>query len=181
MVAVQTGVPEGTVIQHDRNLSLVGLRTMGGRGRAAARVTYEDAANLIIAVAGSRSVKDSAATVHQYKDLPTFTPLGFNDDGKDVVSGRTFGDAIAVLLEMVSESRDAYKDPAVNGVQVQMYGPNPRARIVLTIEGFDRTIDYDGRGTRGIGKTPPTPFADLQFIAEFSQITLGFVGELVRG
>src|SRR5690606_10667084 len=98
-IAAMTGVPEGTVIQHDRNLSVAGLRTVGGRGRAAATVTYQDAANLLIAVAGSRNVKDSVKTVQEYAELKARDPMVFDDDGKDVIRGRTFGDALAALLE----------------------------------------------------------------------------------
>src|SRR4051794_4482709 len=65
------GVSEGTVVVHDRNLatSPTPLRSVGGRGRAVAKVTAEDAANLLIAVAASDSVKNSAKTVLAYRDL----------------------------------------------------------------------------------------------------------------
>jgi hypothetical protein len=62
-VAIALDVPEETVVQHDRNLVVAGLRTKGGRGRSAPSVTPRDAARLITAVLGSVKVKDSAPVV----------------------------------------------------------------------------------------------------------------------
>ncbi|MFQ6181644.1 hypothetical protein ACLMJV_06765 [Sinorhizobium meliloti] len=172
MVAHQTGVPEGTVTVHDRNLLNAGLRSEGQRGRGKSVVSFEDAANLLIAVAGSRNVKDSAKTVRDYASLVASAPLVFDDDGKEVSRGETFGDALAALLEAVPANRDSYRDPEHGSVDVFLYGPNPSARIEWRIgDRFDR-IDYSVR------KSSRT-FADLQFISKFTQVTIGFVGELV--
>ncbi|MBI1620796.1 hypothetical protein [Aquamicrobium zhengzhouense] len=175
-VAELTGVPEGTVVQHDRNLSVAGLRTVGGRGRAAAQVTYQDAANLLIAVAGSRNVKDSVKTVQEYAELKARDPMVFDDDGRDVIRGRTFGDALAALLEALPADRDSYANPEHGSVDVSIYGPRPVARIEWKVGDRSDTLDY-----REVGRRDPTPrpFADLQFIARFSQVTIGHVGELV--
>lgn len=175
MVAEVLGVPEATVILHDRNLSLAGLRSMGGRGRAVARVTYTDAANLLIAVAGSRNVKDSAKTVETYRELTTSEPLTFNDGGQEVVRGKTFDDAIATLLEALPPTRaDWHRD---DYIKVSLFGPRPSARIEWELhDKGTRRIDYDLPWVRN---RAATPFADLEFVSIFSQITLGFVGELI--
>src|SRR4051812_5015787 len=59
-------VSEATVVQYDRNLAEAGLRTKGGRGRSAARITSQDAANLLIVIAGApitgATVKETLAT-----------------------------------------------------------------------------------------------------------------------
>lgn len=178
-VAELTGVPEGTVIQHDRNLSVAGLRTVGGRGRAAAQVTYQDAANLLIAVAGSRNVKDSVKTVQEYAGLPgrdTFT------DGNEI-RGKTFGDALTALLEAIPQSRDSFTGGDDSGwVEVSLFGPNPKAVIEISKPG-DATpmrFDYDQMwgARRGERKWVSV---DLQFIAKFTHTTIGHVGELVAG
>ena len=70
-VAEVLGVPEPTVTVHDRNLVTAGLRTKGGRGRSAAKMTTIDAANLLLAVAGSSMVKKTVPTVEEYADLPS--------------------------------------------------------------------------------------------------------------
>lgn len=180
MVAEQTGVPAATVVQHDRNLSLAGLRTVGGRGLAVARVTYQDAANLLIAVAASRNVKDSVKTVRDYVDLPTMQPMNFGDE----VRGRTFGDAVAALLELVPTAPERFsgRDATSHEFVVSISGPALSAKIEwsrpgpvphkreTTVWSF---IDLDGKG--------PRPVADLTYIAQFTHTTLGHVGTLVAG
>lgn len=169
MVAHQTGVPEGTVILHDRNLMNAGLRSEGQRGRGKSIVTVQDAANLLIAVAGSRNVKDSAKTVRDYADLIASAPLEFGD----VKRGHTFGDALAALLEAVPEDRDAFGGREGGTIEVFLYGPVPAARIEWELEASRGRVDYRG-------PSEGRQFADLHFIAKFSQVTLGHVGELLK-
>lgn len=66
VIAATLGEDEATVTQHDRNLLLAGLRSKGGRGRSAAKVTARDAANLLTSVLGSHRVKDGVAAVQRY-------------------------------------------------------------------------------------------------------------------
>src|SRR5258705_11448956 len=49
-IAEALGIPEPTVVQYDRLLSENGMRSKGGRGTSAAKVTAVDAANLLIAI-----------------------------------------------------------------------------------------------------------------------------------
>lgn len=175
-VSELTGVPEGTVILHDRNLLNAGLRTEGQRGRGRSAVTFQDAANLLIAVAGSRNVKDSVRTVHEYAELPTRDPMIFDDDGKEVIRGETFGDALAALLEALPADRAAYNNPDHGSVEVFIYGPRPTARIEWKVGERSDTLDYREPWRRDANRQP---YADLQFIAKFTQVTLGHVGELV--
>ena len=51
-ISIALDVPEETVVQHDRNLAVAGLRTTGARGRNAPHVTYLDAARVIVAMLG---------------------------------------------------------------------------------------------------------------------------------
>jgi hypothetical protein len=67
-MAVALDVPEETVVQHDRNLVVAGLRTKGGRGPSAPEVTHLDAARLFVAILGSKRNKDSVATVRAFED-----------------------------------------------------------------------------------------------------------------
>ncbi|ABE61225.1 hypothetical protein Nham_0329 [Nitrobacter hamburgensis X14] len=174
-IAEETGVPIGTAILHDRNLLTAGLRSEGQRGRGKSVVTFEDAANLLIAVAGSRNVKDSAETVRLYAPLKATAPLVFNDQGKDIVRGETFGDALAALLEALPADRDSYRDPEHGSVEVTIYGPNPAARIIWKVGERGGTIDYRPPHKRGAKRM----FADLEFISKFTQVTIGHVGEMV--
>jgi hypothetical protein len=73
-MSIATGVPLETVTQHDRNLAMAGLRTMGGRGPSAAHVTALDAARLLAAILGSIRTMDSVETVRSLEDV-TFRHL----------------------------------------------------------------------------------------------------------
>src|SRR4051794_40956791 len=96
-VASALGVEEATVIVHDRNLAVAGLRTMGGRGRAAARMTARDAANLLIAVAGAEQVRDSARAVQDFAALP----LRAGSPLPGLRAGHDFGEALTLLIQAV--------------------------------------------------------------------------------
>lgn len=66
VMAKALGVPAPTVVVHDRNLVMAGLRSKGGRGRSAVHVTERDAAHLLTALLGSSQVRDSVHTVKRY-------------------------------------------------------------------------------------------------------------------
>ncbi|TCK31226.1 hypothetical protein EV667_1332 [Ancylobacter aquaticus] len=74
-VAATFGIPETTVITHDRNLAKAGLRTVGGRGTGAAQMTSRDAAHLLIAAASDAPVKDSVEVVLRHQACRR-VPLG---------------------------------------------------------------------------------------------------------
>lgn len=166
-IAEVTGVPEGTVILHDRNLMTAGLRSLGVRGRGTSAVTFEDAANLLIAVAASRNVKDSAKTVLEYGNLAASQPLEFGDAER----GHTFGDALAALMEAAPKDRDLFAGRHGGTICVSMFGPSPAARIEWSLSTGQGAVEYSGKHSRA--------FADLQFVSKFSQVTIGHVGDLV--
>jgi hypothetical protein len=73
-VALAMDVSEETVVVHDRNLVAAGLRTKGGRGASAAKVTPQDAARLFVAVLASVKVKDSVEMVRAFEQLRLTPP-----------------------------------------------------------------------------------------------------------
>lgn len=186
MVAEVLGVPEATVILHDRNLSLAGLRSMGGRGRAVARVTYTDAANLLIAVAGSRNVKDSAKTVEAYASLATTFRPALARTGQPIPFD-TFRDALAFLVQEITENAALYtlRTPAPESylrhdsgyVEVTLQGPVPGALIDAGLSGNTISIGY---GEYRIEEYEYKKYqAGLRYAAIFDHLTLAPVGQLV--
>lgn len=157
-VAEVLGAPEATVTVHDRNLAAAGLRTKGGRGKSAAKMTAGDVANLLLAVAGSSMVKDTVQTVEDFADLPA---RGGEKSGevngkiqhhgnapdvweladfpvnslKKLPSGHTLKDALVALIEAAA---DGSLSAAIEGLprkEVQGHKiPNP-FRIEVTLFG----------------------------------------------
>src|SRR5258705_2750991 len=73
-IAEALSIPEPSVVQYDRLLAENGLRSKGGRGTSAAKVTAGDAANLLIAIMGSpvigASIKPAIEGCKIYGCLP---------------------------------------------------------------------------------------------------------------
>lgn len=67
VVADALGIPQATVVLHDRYLVTAGLRTKGARGVNAPNVTERDAAHLLTAILASAEVKDSIQSIKRYQ------------------------------------------------------------------------------------------------------------------
>ncbi len=115
-VSASLNVPEGTVVQHDRNLADAGYRTAAKRGRASGTIGYWDATNLIIATAASRNIKDSANTVAIYEHLPNTRIFG--NCKLDGLEGSNFAEFFAYLLEDVV---NGYK---WSNFTINLFGPS---------------------------------------------------------
>lgn len=107
VVASTLGVPQATIVVHDRNLVAADLRSKHGRGRGAARVTARDAANLLTAILGSPQVRDSADTVRRYSRT---APLRSRETGgrgtfaklTGLAAEHSFVDALEALFELAA-------------------------------------------------------------------------------
>ena len=108
------GIPPTTVAQFDRQLAEAGLRTVGGRGTSAAKVTATDAANLLIAVLGSPlsgpSIKAAKQTCETFGSLQTrerSEPQKFRQvrllSLATLPIKHTFREALAALIQGASE------------------------------------------------------------------------------
>jgi hypothetical protein len=74
-IAAALNVQKATVVLYDRVLAEAGLRSKGGRGKSAAKVTAVDAANLLIGIAGSpASIGSAAEAVKQFSGLKYKSP-----------------------------------------------------------------------------------------------------------
>lgn len=171
-VAKSTGVPENTVIQHDRNLMTAGLRSAGQRGRGESKVTYTDAVNLLIAVTAARNVKDSVAVVNAYAPLKLASMKSgymWEDDKR----GATFGDGIAAMLEASPEyvyDRDFW-------INVIMHGPKPSAKIEISIGSTEHHFQFPAE----LSKLGPYAWkGDFEFMAKFTHVSIGMVGDILK-
>lgn len=205
VVADVTGLPDGTIIQHDRNLSLAGLRSVGGRGRAVAQVTAQDAAHLLIAIIAAHSVKDSARAVQRHGQMRlagtwdlAFLPI---PELIALPAGHTLVEAVTALIEAgitgslqaavaqaCGEDQDLANDLNA-GVEIKVIALNPAPtskiliRLVETDQVEERSYDKPrvGRGlSNAYNATPEEILADLRGQFHIGHRSIMRVAELLR-
>lgn len=173
LVAETMGAPVETVTVIDRYLAEAGFRTRALRGRGSTPMTYQDAANMIIATAWDANPKDAVNLVKAYRRLPSNRVAETAHMAKDAL-GSTFGEALANVLESVPKERKAFSShedaPSHMSLHVKMFGPEPKATIALVKDGQTHSFEFGA----SIASSK-----DLRRTVEFSQITVGFVGEAV--
>ena len=173
VVANSMGVPIETVTVIDRYLAEAGLRTRALRGRGNTPMNYVDAASMIIATAWDANPKDAVGIVKAYSELLPTRVKETAYVAEDAL-GSTFGEAMANMLESVPKERQAFSShedaPEHMSLRVLMFGPEPRATVVLIKSGKQTSFQF------GSTNSKPT---DLRRSVEFSQITVGFVGEAI--
>lgn len=173
IVSKTMGVPVETVTVIDRWLADAGLRTRALRGRGNTSMTYQDAANLIIATALDANPKDAVRLVSEYGSLPATHVHPAIDRGATFL-GETFGVALAEMIDTVAVERDAFSAPEDArehmSADVSLFGPRQRAEIILRRNKTDYTFSF-GASREALG--------DLRRCVQFSQVTLGFVGEAI--
>jgi hypothetical protein len=182
-VAEALGVPEPTVVVHDRNLALAGLRTMAGRGRAAAKMTATDAANLVVATAGSMNVKDSAKTVTNYGALQA-DRRGVDWIGRYFRLGEkhSFSDAVTSLLEAAAHDEIDHRSAGGSwDVEVHLFEPLVRARIVCARRVQESRHVYDVNYRLRRSHSASAKAADLERQSTFTHMTILWTGRLIGG
>jgi hypothetical protein len=173
------GLSEATVIVHDRNLatSPTALRSVAGRGRAAARVTAVDAANLLIAVVASESVKDSARTVLAYRDLMGDSAIKSGIQRYDELPAtHTFGQALTALIEAAAV-KEITLGPELN-LRVSCFGPRAKTKIEWEINGRSSWTVYELQ-SKGPGRTKLIPVGDLERMTTVTENTIFRLGAAV--
>lgn len=181
VVAKVMGVAIETVTVIDRYLAEAGLRTRAKRGRGETAMTYEDAANLIIATAWEANPKDAVHLVNTFRSLPAERVKETASVSADAL-GATFAEALAHALEQVPRHLKEFSvdddDPRHMSFDITMYRSSfaDEADICFTKGGRRNTFEF----RRPFDRTKRSvEVRDLRRTAEFSQITLGFVGSAI--
>ncbi|WEJ32178.1 hypothetical protein [Devosia sp. SD17-2] len=142
-------------------------------------MTYRDGAHLIIATAWEANPKDAVALVTKFGQLQALQVAEDSSIAEDAL-GATFAEALANSLESVPEHRQqfgAHEDnPDHMSLRVVMRQPHSEADIILHKDGRKHTFQYRQHWDRDRGHVAK---GDLSRSAEFTQITLGFVGESI--
>jgi hypothetical protein len=155
-MAQALGLSAATVAQYDRVLAENGLRSKGGRGLSAARVTATDAVNLLIAIMGSPisggAIKDAARTCKLYAALPNLEDAAKRETFKSYGLNRLAGlpakhnlrTALVALIEGAINGELmiwSAPDDAMSGadkslddlLRVRLDGPSPWAQIIAHV------------------------------------------------
>ena len=156
------GIAERTIVLHDRNLVIAGLRSKGGRGTSAARMTARDAAHLLVAVLGSSHVKDSAETVRRYKETRFHKSAsgGYDDSTiaalRNLPSDHSFVDAVEASLEPAMEVYESE-------IEGEKIGYEAIIEITVETPGLLGDISIRGGGASGHGRYGlPNPYDQHQ-------------------
>lgn len=166
-VAEALGIPLATVVEHDRNLVVAGLRTKGGRGRSAPQTTPRDLAHLLAAILGSELIQHSVHSVRRYElTVPAVSqssPQLFGGCGvaelETLSKKHSLLDALESLATALIEG-SLTAAPAPPSIEISVLSPGTLADI--RIAGLRRG------GVRSVRYLLPDPFdgADAPSTAE---------------
>ena len=190
-----TGVPLATVVDIDRKLVAAGLRTKGGRGLNAARMSTLDAARLLTAILASPQANQSSAAVEGYTS--TYPDTHRSSDGlfagtgfKDLAAlpaRHSFVDALTAVIESAAtgalrELLDAGNDEHFPRIEVfaftrATYG---RIRIFGLPNGQTAHVEYVPAfsGKRAQGKVARAE-GDLEQSRRITERTIFSIAEIL--
>ena len=195
-VAKALAVPEPTVSQFDRILAADSLRTKGGRGSSAAKITAADAANLLIAIAASPmagpTVKSASQTCRGYSglvalnmsDRPTTFPGASLQvyELEELPAGHSFRDAVASIVDCARADvldRAAKFSPRKRwNLFVTIESPIPKAAISLDTGFGNERVSYGPRPSRTTGPKSIWP-GDLYQTRHFGAATVKLMAALL--
>jgi hypothetical protein len=199
VVSSVTGLPLPTIVDIDRKLAKAGLRTVGGRGFNAARMTPLDAGRLLTAMLGSAHAKEAADTVSRYAlariDKTRSSEDHFDSTGIEELGAlparHSFIEALTVLLTAAGTGSLAIATGANDGrkprIEVSTSTRTTRARIQIAIPNAPPSIveyldasplNRPGRSKRN-HPGPSDPDGDLEQSRRISERTVFEVAKLL--
>jgi hypothetical protein len=147
-VSIALDMPVETITQHDRNLAIAGVRTMGARGRHAPHATPLDAARLLVATLGSVRVKDSVETLRMFENTQKQPELDWP--------------------KVIADSRA--RGMKVTGEQERHLLGNPRKFSDPAIDALPQTHNFI-EGLAALISAASGPIEDLdQYLQRFAEI-----------
>jgi hypothetical protein len=203
-LADSLGVSVATIAQYDRVLAESGLRSSGGRGKSAARVTSIDAANLLITVLGTpvsgSPIKNAADTCRSYGELPVArgpsSPRRFRDFGIQSLARlplrHSLRDALSALIAGASKGEqleipgDPGEAPITEGADyflaIMCAGPQPWAHIMADVSLGDNEPNYVARLVYNMGVEHYRAFkGDLHQERHVTFRTVRRIGSVIAG
>jgi hypothetical protein len=177
-------VPKSSVITLDRNLAKAGLRTVGGRGTGAAKMSARDATNLILAAAGTSTIKNGLIPVERhgrmmaaqgqwrlrFLPIPEVTDLGPDHTLADALEAFIGAAASGTLSRAAGYPEGADLDLADDErapvqIEVCLLEPTTWAEIVVSACRFDEEgeLEIEDQEFRTYSRPRPTGRGALSF------------------
>ncbi|MHC2020368.1 hypothetical protein [Methylobacterium sp. CM6247] len=125
IVATIEGLEEVSVGIFARHAREAGYISQGGRGRSAAKMSFRDAANLLIAVNGCGLAKEVSEKLPLYRKLPAKSAGEHNVTGLGL-QGSTFGGDLEIMLALFSKN-SRFEVPGATFIR--FYKPNPKVEV----------------------------------------------------
>lgn len=154
-------LPEATIVVHDRNLVIAGLRSKGGRGLSAAKITARDVAHLLVALLASALVKDSVHSVRRYAattpQAPASSPKLYHGLGIDELShlpaDHSFIDALEALTTSAAVGSLSKLDATGRShAKGKIVHPMPHIEVAALTPGTLGDIRISGAG-KGVSRS----------------------------
>lgn len=153
VIALAVDMPEAAVTNIDRQLAIAGLRSKGGRGISAARVTPRDAASLLTAILAGGPSKEAATSVRRYQEtrahLGAAEPAPYDGLGfielQTLPVAHSFIDALAALIEASGPHGARRSDgslPSMLEISALSPGTLGEIRIAGCADGRVRNVRY---------------------------------------
>ena len=203
------GVPRSTAATLVRELREAGLITKTGRGVTGAKMGTKDAANLLIAMAGTTAIMDGVATVQRHSRLLAAEgawslPFLSVSELKALGGNHTLADAIAALIDagvsgsLAVAAGGAIDDDGPPPMEIDISLWEPELWSTVTVSAMSYTAEGEpivdgietrtyrrpipGGGNMGIGGGLDVEMrGDLRHRHSFSHRTIGAVARLLRG
>jgi len=198
------GILPSSVTQYDRVLAENGLRSKGGRGTSAAKVTAADAANLLLAVVASplsgTPIREAARTCNAYGSLVELQRASWRENFPQfglltlaaLPPGHSLRDALVALIEGASR-KEFFRVPvpgerplkADSSFNIRFDAPRPWAEIAAdgSFEGnpdeMARLVYVRPEEVKGFRKRNPLEKGDLHQTRYISFATVRRLGSLL--
>jgi hypothetical protein len=190
-VSEATGVAMATVVDMDRRLVKAELRTKGGRGLNAAKMTALDAARLLTAVLASPQSNRAAEAVQRYGQTKPdkarsseklFAGSGL-EDLASLPASHSFEQGLAAIISSAAQGSLAdyvQKSKAIErtSIEVSAVTNTTRASIRVLEANVEYTTSIDGRVRSNRGKT--MVLGDLKEIRQITGQTILMIARLFK-
>jgi hypothetical protein len=154
-----TSIPEATIFAYRRFAREAGFISQGVRGKGAATMSFRDAANLLIAVAGTAVTREAGITIERFRQMKGtvyafnleckvinwLAPLGIKNTEPDVTIRKSFGETLEFLIEQAHGGLHRFLSSIPSVTLADNHGPS-QPEVLLSAR-VDEILKKAAKGT----------------------------------